>query len=276
MPKPLDHVTLCRNWSSYDHVSSTYEELLTPCYFLPPATDLLVLLDLRGKSRVLDVGTGTGTAARLVAESLGSNAFVVGVDPSFGMLQVAKRQANLRIVAAQVPGLPFREGAFDLVIANFVISHVDRYETALLDMVQVLKSGGKLGLTAWGNNHDEFRITWQEVAESFVRKDVLAAAVRRAIPWEDRFRDPDRLRQALGEVGLQSIILQEREYKVRMGIAEYLAGKEISMQARFMRQTIDQTSWQEFRKRVSEVFADRYRDPVEYTNVAFLAVGWKP
>jgi ubiquinone/menaquinone biosynthesis C-methylase UbiE len=122
------------SWWSYDSVAGRYDSFLTPSHFLPPAPDLVALLDLPKSGRVLDVGTGTGVAARVAAEALHFEGFVVGVDPSLGMLQLAKQQATLQTAAAQVPGLPFHEGAFDVVMANFVLSHVSCYETALAEV----------------------------------------------------------------------------------------------------------------------------------------------
>jgi SAM-dependent methyltransferase len=205
---------------------------------------------------VLDVGTGTGVAGYVAAEMLHFEGFVLGVDASLEMLQLAKKRAKLRIAAAQVPGLPFHEGTFDMVMASFVLSHFPCYETALLDMVRVLKSAGRLGATAWGNNEDELRPTWQELSEQFVSKETLSEALRRAIPWEERFSDAGHLKQALRQAGLQSILVEKKEYSVRMSIGDYLVGREISMQGRYIRQAIDETRWQEFRKWVRFSQAD--------------------
>jgi hypothetical protein len=65
------------------------------------------------------------------------------------------------------------------MLANFVLSHFTRYETALFDMVRVLRPGGRLGVTVWGAGQSEFSRMWQDVAESFVSKDLLSDAVRR-------------------------------------------------------------------------------------------------
>jgi SAM-dependent methyltransferase len=71
--------------------------------------------------RVLDVGTGTGKAARLVAARYPA-ADVVGVDLSPGMIEEARRllprdsEGRVRFDVADASALPFEDGAFDLLI----------------------------------------------------------------------------------------------------------------------------------------------------------------
>lgn len=70
--------------------------------------------------RALDLGTGTGKAALLVAERF-PEAEVVGVDLSPGMIAEARRilppelAARVRFEVADAAELPFEGGAFDLV-----------------------------------------------------------------------------------------------------------------------------------------------------------------
>ena len=80
-----------------------------------------------------------------------------------------------------MPGLPFRDGIFDSELASFVLSHFRSYQIALLDMVRILKPGGKLGVTTWCRNKTNCRQLWQETAESFVGKEELARASREAL-----------------------------------------------------------------------------------------------
>jgi ubiquinone/menaquinone biosynthesis C-methylase UbiE len=71
---------------------------------------------------VLDVGAGTGVAARA---ALAADArLVVAADLAPGMLRHCA--APLRAVAADLTALPFRDGSFDLVTAAFCLSHLDR------------------------------------------------------------------------------------------------------------------------------------------------------
>jgi SAM-dependent methyltransferase len=71
--------------------------------------------------RVLDLGTGTGKAARLVADRF-PRAEVVGVDLAPAMVAEARRllspelAGRVRFEVADASALPFEDGAFDLVV----------------------------------------------------------------------------------------------------------------------------------------------------------------
>ena len=128
--------------AAYDDVAQTFDRLAVPIVFTPPAKDLIRLLRLPTMARVLDVGGGTGTAALLASNVMGPGARVVILDLSLGMLRIARRKGLVSVVAGAVPGSPFPDGIFDRVMANFVLSHVPCYRTALSDMVRVLRPGG--------------------------------------------------------------------------------------------------------------------------------------
>jgi ubiquinone/menaquinone biosynthesis C-methylase UbiE len=260
---------------SYDSVAATYDRLRAPLFTLP-ARDLVVMLGLPPGGLALDVGTGTGVAALPALKAVGPEGVVVGLDPSLEMLRLAQGKGVSKLVAGEVPGLPFPDGTIDGMLANFVLSHFTRYETALFDMVRVLRPEGRLGVTAWEASQNKLSRMWRDIAESFVSKDLLFDAIRQVIPWEEWFSDPVHLREALQDAGLIGINVERREYRVTMSMADYLSNRENSMKARFMRQILDEARWEQFRKRVATEFRSRFQDPIEYINNAHLAVGIKP
>ena len=161
-------------------------------------------------------------------------------------------------------------------VARGVLSHFARYEMALLDIVRVLRPGGRLGVTAWGATRSEFSQAWQEVAEAFVSKDLLLDASRRGVPWEEWFSDPLHLREALRDAGLINVSERRCKYEVSMSVADYLFSREMSLKGRFMRQLLSEARWEQFRGRVAEEFRTRFREPIEYNTAVHLAVGTRP
>ncbi|MCJ7832724.1 MAG: methyltransferase domain-containing protein, partial [Actinobacteria bacterium] len=84
------------DWRSYDEVADRYERIHAP-RFAKPAADLVALAGIGAGQTVLDVGTGTGIAAAAAAAA-GADA-VFGIDPSTGMLSVAKRERPNILIA---------------------------------------------------------------------------------------------------------------------------------------------------------------------------------
>src|SRR2546421_322661 len=74
------------DWRSYDGIAETYARVHA-ARTAPPAKDLVEIVAPPAGGRVLDVGTGTGVAAR--AALAAGAAFVAGIDPSVPMLAQA-------------------------------------------------------------------------------------------------------------------------------------------------------------------------------------------
>ena len=138
------------DWRSYDSVAEIYEPHRGSAVTDPEAKDLVALVDPPVGGRVLDVGTGTGIALELAQETVGPGGLAAGIDLSVEMLRQGVRlRPSLRVAAADAVDLPFRSGQFDAVVSNFVIFHFPDFRTALFDMIRVLKTGGRLALSAW-------------------------------------------------------------------------------------------------------------------------------
>jgi GT2 family glycosyltransferase/SAM-dependent methyltransferase len=102
-----------------------------------------------GKRRVLDFGCGTG-AATLRYQELGLE--TVSVDASITMLAVLREKARrrglaVRCVQADGDLLPFRDGAFDAVVATGVFHHMPEMASAARSVSRVLGPDGRLFLS---------------------------------------------------------------------------------------------------------------------------------
>lgn len=260
---------------SYDSIATTYDRFTVPHYFVRPAEGLVHMLELPQGSLALDVGTGTGVVVLLAEKVWGAESKVVGLDPSLQMLRIAQRKGIARLVAGKVPDLPFSDNTFQDVLASFVLSHFPRPETALSDMVRVLRPGGKLGVTAWVVRENVFDQVWKEIAASFISQDVVQDAMRQVIPGEAQFAEIAQLQEALQDARLEDVDVDQRSYPITMSIADHLAIKEAQMGARFMRRTLDEAQWEEFKQRVADEFQSRFKGSVDYTIRANFAVGTK-
>ena len=89
--------------------------------------------------RALDVGTGSGAVARLLAERW-PEADVTGVDVSPGMIAEARRLGSERYEVADSSKLPYGDGSFDLLTLNNMIPFFD-------EIARVTAPGGQVAIS---------------------------------------------------------------------------------------------------------------------------------
>lgn len=110
-------------------------------------------MELEDGMRVLEVGCGAGTLWRENVERVPVMSLVL-TDASEGMLRDARRAlAGVRGVAwgvADVQSLPFSDGAFDAVIANYMLYHVPDLARAVSELRRVVRPGGVLFAATFG------------------------------------------------------------------------------------------------------------------------------
>ncbi len=109
-----------------------YEEQMLP----------LAAEHLAGSQVVLDIGCGEGQVSRLAVR--GGARFAVGVDPTWAQVTEAQRRAGGPVYArAGARALPFRDGAFDAVVACLVFEHIVDVDDAIAEVARVLAPGGR-------------------------------------------------------------------------------------------------------------------------------------
>jgi len=265
------------DWRSYDDVAEIYERV-NASHMAEPARDLVAMAGAPPGGRVLDVGTGTGVAAAAAAATLGSEGLAVGVDMSLGMLlQGARARPEIHLAAASAIDLPFRDGTFDVVTANFVVSHFTKYETALFDMIRVLRPGGRLATSSWaGDDVDDLQRTWRELVEGIVGQSLVEDVRAQAVPWADRFANREPLEQALLDAGLRHVRTEHREYRFVYSLDDYVDSLGTWSTGRFVRSMLGQAGWESFRQKVRDAFVELFSDPVNDFREVWLAVGTKP
>ena len=102
-------------------------------------------LGVDSNSAVLDIGTGTGSNLRLLAD-LGIRR-VTGLDFSDIAINFCKAKGLGSVQKGDVCQLPFADKSFDFVIASDIIEHVDDDRRALREIARVLADGGSALIT---------------------------------------------------------------------------------------------------------------------------------
>ena len=103
-------------------------------------------LSLDGKL-VLDLGSGTGVGARAAARA---GARVLATDFALGML-LPDRQDRAASAVGDAQALPFRDTAFDVVLAPFCLNHLDDPASGVREVARV--SHALLGSTYATDDH---------------------------------------------------------------------------------------------------------------------------
>ncbi|HET7109242.1 MAG TPA: methyltransferase domain-containing protein [Gemmatimonadales bacterium] len=146
-----------------------YERYFVPAIGRPVAERLMQAARLKAGERVLDVGCGTGVVTRLAAEQVGSGGTVAGVDPSEGMLAVARATAapasGITWHEAGAESLPLADGAYDVVLSQMALQFVADRSQAMREMKRVLAPGGRVALNVPGRIAPLF----QGMADAFGR-----------------------------------------------------------------------------------------------------------
>lgn len=99
---------------------------------------------LRPGLQLLDVACGTGLMATAAAKILGGTDTMTCLDPSEGMLAVARRKLNANFVVGRAEELPFPDESFDFLTMGYALRHVTSLETTFCEFRRVLRPGGKL------------------------------------------------------------------------------------------------------------------------------------
>jgi arsenite methyltransferase len=97
----------------------------------------------------VDLGSGRGTDVLRMAEEVGVNGFVTGVDISEGMLETARKNAsklgisNVDFLQSDLETLPLCNEFADLVISNCTINHASDKNKVWNEVYRILKTGGR-------------------------------------------------------------------------------------------------------------------------------------
>tara|TARA_B100001029_G_scaffold122950_1_gene102293 strand:+ start:727 stop:1557 length:831 start_codon:yes stop_codon:yes gene_type:complete len=114
---------------------------------------------------ILDLGSGTGYLASLIAEKYPS-ASVTCLDISEKMiLECKKKNNNFKLVISDIEKLPFNYSSFDLVVSSFTLHWCEEIDKIFFDIFKILKDNGLFMFTTVGPS------TLKELQEAYANVD---------------------------------------------------------------------------------------------------------
>lgn len=139
----------------YDHVHSRYYNLLMKWCFFPWGGErkvrrvLLEGIDFQPGDRILDMCCGPGNTTFVIAEMVGKQSVVKGIDLSRGQIESARRRnhfSNVEFMVMDAANVSFHDGEFDEVVIPHALHEM--FSAARLAVLReakrVLKKGGTL------------------------------------------------------------------------------------------------------------------------------------
>ncbi|GAA1418740.1 class I SAM-dependent methyltransferase [Catellatospora coxensis] len=184
------------------------------------ATALLDAARVGDRTRLLDVGTGTGTVAAL---GLARGAVVTAVDAEQSMVEAARREAPAADVRHGVlPDLPLDDRHFDAVVGNFVVNHVGDPAAAVRELRRVTRPGGRVAVSVWPAPAPPLQQLWGTVAAACgLRRPESAPLVAEELNFT---RDRDGLANLLRGAGLAEVSADTVTWTHRADPEDWWAG----------------------------------------------------
>lgn len=177
--------------SAFSRTAAEYAATMAPA-LAPVAAEVVRRASLRAGETILDVGTGTGTAARL---AVGHERRVIGLDAAAGMLDFAGREApGVELIEADFNDIPLADESVDVILAVHSLLFATDRVGALREWRRVTVAGGRISLSVPGPG---------EVVPSAVFGDVYR---RYGIKWHaDDYPDTPQLASWAEDAGWTAV-----------------------------------------------------------------------
>ena len=198
--KPVDSL-------AYDRWTGRWSRLFVPM--------VIAAAEVVPGDRVLDVSTGTGEAALVALQAVGSSGMVVGVDIAPAMLASARERLNdpaFWPVAADGQALPFENASFDAVVCQLGLQFFPDPARGLTEFRRVLRPGGNVAVCVIST--PDKAPMWGFLAEELGRR---LPAQRPVLNLSFALADHSRLHTLFASAGFRDIVIERVE---RHGVAE--------------------------------------------------------
>lgn len=267
--------------AAWDGVAAGYEEFVTPTH-LALSAEGLRRVGLRPGMRFLDVAAGSG-ALSIPAARIGADVLATDISP--GMLErlaARARAEGLSNVTTRVMdghALELEDETFDVVGSQFGVMLFPDMPRALREMARVTKPGGHVLMHVFGApERVEFLSFFLRAVQAVVPG---FTGLPDPPPLEFQLRDPERLRQALTEAGLNAVSVETTVERMELGsgneLWNWLVHSNPIVQRILSRLGVTEEQVSEIRRALDEQVEERTTDGgvAALTSPVHIGVGTK-
>jgi len=175
--------------------------------------------------QILDIGCGAGVTSLALADRVGTNGQVLGIDISPQLIARARADAPsnapLRFELSDAATAALPPLVFDLLFSRFGVMFFDDPVAAFSHMRQTLKLGGRLAFVCWRGAQEN---DWVRLPMAAIRHLVQPAPADPLAPGPFAFADRDRLSDLLTAAGFGDVTIAPFDTTIPYGHGETRAG----------------------------------------------------
>lgn len=195
-----------KQWVSevFDRAAPTYGEK-SSSFFSYFGKRLVEQVEVKPHYQVLDVATGRGAVLFPLTERIRCDGKIIGIDISKQMIQetdaaLKKRGIlSVHLMHMDAENLEFPDNSFDLVFCGFALFFFPSLSKALSEFKRVLKPGGSLVVSIWGDDSHLDECINQEINQVAPLPSLAATPL-----WEG-----ESLKNILAEAHFKNIQIHE-------------------------------------------------------------------
>lgn len=252
----------------------------TTMQFLKPmGEEIIRLLCIQETDIVLDVAAGTGEPGLTIAGMLKTGK-LISTDQAEGMLAVAAQKAkakgldNFETKVCDVSELPFADNSFDCISCRFGFMFFPDMLLAAKEMARVLKPGGRVAFSVWGDPEKNF---WVTAMGGTINKNLQLQPPPPGAPGMFRCAAPGLMTGIFKEAGMSIISEKEINSKLLCGTTDVYWDMMMEIAAPFVSalSKADDAMKAKIKKEVYELVNTEFPGEVNFNSSAIVICAGK-
>ena len=250
--------------------------------FEPINNAIIDRAEVKTGHKTLDLGSGTGYPALLVAEKVGDTGAVNCLDLSAEMLGVAKKKAekmgfnHIKFDTCDVQSIPFEDEIFDAITSRFCLMFLPSPGKALAEMHRTLKPGRRFAAAVWDSaeKNKALSLPMKVMMEAMDMKPPNPPP-----PGIFALSDREKATRLMEEAGFTDVAIEEFPITFDYDSDEHYldSRKELSAPAKRLLDSLPEEKTEEVDKKIIQL-AEEYRvdGKLSFPSMALLLSGRKP